>query len=133
MLAKPSDLPTVKWTVRIVLEKRFIDGEDNLLDTKEIDYDSAEYNTKEETFREFHSFYTGRPQNPYTVILLYPDYVASDWPYEAYTEQVYAPNKDAAIEVARAMGSAACSEIQDPDDFAVLAVIFGHHTLEGEE
>lgn len=64
----------------------------------------------------------------YTVILLYPDYM-QDSGRETYITHVSATNPDSALRIARRQAVAANpdQEIDDPTDFAMVAVFLGHH------
>lgn len=66
--------------------------------------------------------------NKYTVIILYPDYM-QDSGRETFTAHVVAANPDDALSMSRRQACDANSdqEIDDPTDFALLAVYLGHH------
>jgi|GEM_PF-1400609 len=68
---------------------------------------------------------------PYTVLLLYPDYMASDFGHETYLAWVEAPDAGKAIRVAQEevmQSSDSESDTErDPDDFHCLACFKGHH------
>ena len=64
----------------------------------------------------------------YSVLLLYPDYLADD-PSETFYEHVTATSPKNAGLVAQqsAISANAMDEDTDPDDFAVLLILEGHH------
>jgi hypothetical protein len=69
-------------------------------------------------------------QNPYSVLLLYPDY-ADDTGYETYYALVEAADPDEAVAVAQREAVAAQDGIEiEPDDFHPLLVTPGHHDSE---
>jgi hypothetical protein len=71
-----------------------------------------------------------REQNPYSVLLLYPDY-ADDTGYETYYALVEAANVDEAVAAARREAAAAQEGIEiEPFDFHPLLVTSGHHDSE---
>ena len=71
-----------------------------------------------------------RGPQPYSVLLLYPDYL-DDTGYETFYAFVEAPDPLAAVEAARHQAAAAQSiEIDDPTDFHPLLVSEGHHRSE---
>jgi hypothetical protein len=65
---------------------------------------------------------------PYTVILIYPDYIASQYGEEFWYDHVEAETVAQAIEAAR-QNAQNCNETYDDcgKDFAVVAVFEGHH------
>jgi hypothetical protein len=71
---------------------------------------------------------TAAPGNkPYSVLLLYPDYL-DDTGYETYYAFVEALEPIEAVAVAQRQAIAAqCVDIDDPTDFAPLLVTEGHH------
>ena len=65
--------------------------------------------------------------HPYSVLLLYPDYLTDGNPQTYYTH-VLAASPQHAVDVARrACGAVNEGSIHDPNDCAVLLVVFGHH------
>ena len=69
-------------------------------------------------------------QNPYSVLLLYPDY-ANDSGYETYYALVEAADPDEAVAAAQREAVAAQEGIEiEPDDFIPLLVTPGHHDSE---
>ncbi len=71
-----------------------------------------------------------REQNPYSVLLLYPDY-ADDTGYETYYALVEAADVDGAVAAARREAAAAQEGIEiEPRDFHPLLVTRGHHDSE---
>lgn len=69
------------------------------------------------------------PLKPYSVLLLYPDYLAETYGEETYYAFVTAPSRDEAVTAARieardAEGNESC---EDGEDFAVLLVTEGHN------
>ena len=67
-------------------------------------------------------------ENPkkYTVLLLYPDYIASDYGQETYLAHVEAHSANGAVLVARNEVAGIYGETHG-SDFYVLLVIKGHH------
>lgn len=63
----------------------------------------------------------------YSVLLLYPDYLAEDFGQETYYAHVMTPNKDEAIVAAQQMAAHANPDVQDMKDFHPLLIIEGHH------
>ena len=64
---------------------------------------------------------------PYTVLLLYPDYLASDYGHETYLAHVHAHTTEAAIRFAQnEVASAGDNGLDSAPDFHVLAVFAGH-------
>ena len=67
----------------------------------------------------------------YTVLLLYPDYVADEFGKETYLSWVEAESPEQAMAKAQKMVWAANTYGEDdplvPDDFHPLMVIHGHH------
>jgi hypothetical protein len=69
---------------------------------------------------------------PYTVILLYPDYLPDNYREETFTAHVSAIDGDAAVRAAQADAVSANTDDDgetrcgDPSDFAVIAVYAGH-------
>jgi hypothetical protein len=77
---------------------------------------------------DFRTDRSANPLLPYSVLLLYPDYMtASD--RETYFAHVKAENPAQAVQAARAMATAAQEpdDIYDRTDFALLLCIAGHH------
>ena len=69
-------------------------------------------------------------QNPYSVLLLYPDY-ADDTGHETYYALVEAADPDEAVALAQRQAVAAQDGIEiEPDDFHPLLVTPGHHHSE---
>jgi hypothetical protein len=67
---------------------------------------------------------------PYSVLLLYPDYL-DDTGYETYYALIEAPDPIEAVAVAQRQAIAAQSaDIDDPTDFHPLLVTEGHHHSE---
>lgn len=67
---------------------------------------------------------------PYSVLLLYPDYIG-DYGSETYYAFVEAADPLAAVAVAqRQAAEAQAVDVDDPADFAPLLVIAGHHAGE---
>lgn len=71
---------------------------------------------------------------PYTVLLLYPDYIANNYGQDTYLACVEAPNVELAVGLAQDMAAAASKtpgnkdeDEHDPDDFYPLLTIAGHH------
>lgn len=66
---------------------------------------------------------------PYTVILIYPDYIASQYGEEFWYDHVEAENVAQAIETAQqnAQHANRAYESGCAKDFAVVAVFEGHH------
>lgn len=67
----------------------------------------------------------------YTVLLLYPDYLAESFGHETYLAHVEARSLRAAIKLAQLQARRAqgyvYDESQSSEDFACLLVIKGHH------
>lgn len=64
----------------------------------------------------------------WTVILLYPDYMAENYGQETYMTSVDARTPKSAVRKARAeVTGDGESELQDPTDLFVIAVIEGEH------
>lgn len=72
-----------------------------------------------------------KPLLPYSVLLLYPDYI-NEGGTETYFAHVGAANPVQAIQAARTLATAAQEPdaVYDPDDFAPLICIAGHHQAE---
>lgn len=66
-------------------------------------------------------------ENPFTVLLLYPDYIASNFGHETYMCTVNAPDAREAITLARTQAMQANETCDDGEDFHVLLVIAGEH------
>jgi hypothetical protein len=81
--------------------------------------------------RDFRIDRTAKPLSPYSVLLLYPDYI-SHGDHETYFAHVEAANPVQAIQAARQMAAAAQKPdaVYDPEDFASLICIVGHHDAE---
>ena len=68
---------------------------------------------------------------PYSVLLLYPDYVSEQYGTETYYAFVTASDPiDAAAVAQRQAVADQVVEIDDPADFAPLLVTQGHHASE---
>lgn len=71
---------------------------------------------------------------PFSVLLLYPDYLSDNYGEETYYAHVTALNADDAIKVAQTEAAKANTaegeefDIRDAQSFAPLLVIEGHHT-----
>jgi hypothetical protein len=71
---------------------------------------------------------------PYSVLLLYPDYMSDNYGQETYFCHVRALNPDEAIENAQAEAVQANTpdgeepDLSETEDFAPLLVLDGHHT-----
>ncbi len=63
--------------------------------------------------------------NEYTVILLYPDYLAQDYGADIFCATVHADDADRAIATAEIRASTACEHAAPPEDFKAIAVILG--------
>ena len=64
----------------------------------------------------------------YTVLLLYPDYLAHNYGEDTYAEHVEAIDPQAAVEAAQSSASALFGDDNtDADDFTPLLVVAGHH------
>ncbi len=69
-------------------------------------------------------------KKPYSVLLLYPDYV-NDSGTETYYALVEAADPDGAIELAQRQAAASLDGVEmQPDDFVPLLVTQGHHASE---
>lgn len=65
---------------------------------------------------------------PFTALLLYPGYLAPDWPYETYLAHVEAGDAGEAIQEAKEEAYYANKgAAETPDCFYCLAVFEGHH------
>ena len=62
--------------------------------------------------------------NPFTVVLIYPDYASSDYPSQNYTAHVEADNVSHAITKAQ---EEVANHRSQADDFLPIAVMRGHH------
>ena len=62
----------------------------------------------------------------FTVLLLYPDYLAETFGHATYMTSVTADNVTQAKKLAQEEG-AAKNKVENPDDFFVLCVIAGEH------
>lgn len=69
--------------------------------------------------------------NPYTVILIYPDYIAEQYGEEFWISHVEAEAPAQAVEAAQREALEAnpihTGEVDSHTDFAVVAVFEGHH------
>lgn len=67
---------------------------------------------------------------PFTVLLLYPDYLADTFGHDTYLAFVEAPSAREAELKAQSEASAqmGLDSIPDPYDFHVLATFAGHHS-----
>jgi len=63
----------------------------------------------------------------YTVILLWPDYVASSFGQETYMTSVDAVDPECAVVTAQEEAMDSDDNINDKDDLFVIAVIEGEH------
>lgn len=69
---------------------------------------------------------SGTP-NEYTVVLIYPDYIADQYGKEFYIDYATANTpEEAIIEVQRLALCANDGSIDDPSDFALVACFRGH-------
>jgi len=76
----------------------------------------------------------------YTVILLYPDYMADDYGADIYVEWAHAEDYEEAVSIVRAKAVAAqCDNTKlgscdttDPNDFRPIAVMLGRILLEAD-
>jgi len=77
---------------------------------------------------DFRTDSPAKPLLPYSVLLLYPDYMTGS-DRETYFAHVKAENPAQAVQAARAMATAAQEPdtVSDPDDFAPLMCLAGHH------
>ena len=77
---------------------------------------------------DFRTDRPAKPLPPYSVLLLYPDYLTGS-DRETYFSHVKAENPAQAVQGARQMATAAQEpdDIYDPTDFALLLCIAGHH------
>lgn len=66
----------------------------------------------------------------YTVILLYPDFIAVDDTTETYIDAVEAEDGYAAARQVQGMVAEATEGEADPEDFRVIAVILGDAQVE---
>jgi hypothetical protein len=64
--------------------------------------------------------------NPYSVLLLYPDYM-NDSGIETYYEHVDAISPEGAVLTAQSLAHLANDGMGEPEDFAALLCIAGHH------
>lgn len=67
---------------------------------------------------------------PYTILLLYPDYLANNYGEDTFTTVVIAPTAEAAINLAQHEAAAVehCSEDTNAfEDFLALGVFEGDH------
>ncbi len=65
--------------------------------------------------------------SPFTVLLLYPEYMSVNYGQETYLAHVEARDVLHAIQVAQTQACGASSSCQDSEDFYPLLVIDGHH------
>lgn len=63
----------------------------------------------------------------FTVLLLYPDYLASNYGQETYLAHVGAKNPDMAVREAQRRAKEDNKTVDNKDDFFPLAVFSGHH------
>lgn len=64
----------------------------------------------------------------WTVILLYPDYMAENYGQKTFMTSVDAETPEAAVAAARKeVSESEDTELQDPEDMFVIAVIEGEH------
>lgn len=74
------------------------------------------------------------PDNTYTVVLLYPDYLADDFGTDIYTAHVAADTARQALEQAQKVAQHFNRlSVDDPDDFALVVMFRGHHDAEAVE
>ena len=74
-------------------------------------------------------FLQGKGLNPYTVVLIYPDYLATQYGEEFYQSHIMAESPESAIEAAQGQAMQAQGETDsDPADFAPVSVFSGHLT-----
>lgn len=67
-----------------------------------------------------------RGMKPFTILLLYPDYIADNYGHETYLAHAYGSSVENAILHARIEArDASDAELDDLDDFHVLAVFEG--------
>ncbi len=72
----------------------------------------------------------GLPGAPeYTIVLMYPDYLADEYGKETYTGIGCGDTPAEAVEIVQKQASQA-NDDSPPEDFAVIAVIKGRHELE---
>jgi len=72
---------------------------------------------------------------PYSVLLLYPDYIANEFGHETYRAFVYATCAHEAIDAAQKEAireSPDYTEIANPEDFYPLSVLRWHSNMEGK-
>ena len=77
-----------------------------------------------------------RINNRYTVILMYPDYIAQDYGKEVYAAWTTAATWEDAVAKARREAVAAQDDpeaVADPEDFALIGYVPGHWTLQAPE
>lgn len=65
--------------------------------------------------------------NDYTVVLLFPDYLADDYGKDTYTALVTASDIKHAVEVAQREAFDSNKDSEDPEDFALVLMFQGHH------
>ncbi|HJW82452.1 MAG TPA: hypothetical protein VJ396_09430 [Acidiferrobacterales bacterium] len=64
----------------------------------------------------------------FSVLLLYPDYLANQYGEETFFAHVVADNKAAAIQVAQVIAEGGvANDGAKPEDFLPLLVLAGHH------
>lgn len=67
-------------------------------------------------------------ENKYTVVLIYPDYLAEDYPRDCYISYVNSENPRTAIKKAK-QEAAKANKIKDKDDFLAIACFDGHSDM----
>lgn len=70
--------------------------------------------------------FKGNALKPYSVLLLYPDYIASNYGQETYFAHVGSANVKEAIKAAQETVAEA-NDCDNPEDFFCLLVLNGHH------
>jgi hypothetical protein len=71
----------------------------------------------------------------WTVVLMYPDYMADDWPYSLYSDHVLANSRDEAVSQTQALvhelnKNGDDYEANSPDDFAPILALAGWHKIQ---
>lgn len=71
------------------------------------------------------------PDNTYTVVLLYPDYLTENFGQDVYTAHVAADTTQDALKQAQTLAQRANRiSVDDPEDFALVVMFRGHHNAE---
>jgi hypothetical protein len=91
-----------------------------------LDTDRESFDNHEERARITPRHISYYRRQPYSVLLLYPDYVG-DYGTETFYAFVEAESPSEAIAVARQNAGDACPVVYDPLDFTVLLVTSGHN------